>query len=188
MRRLLIAALAVFACLALASPALAGGGEKVIRDCTDDGVLQGHYTQAELSDALANLPTDVDEYTDCRNVIRHAQLGGAGGGGGSGGAGGGGGGGTSGGAPPPPGTDPLASATPEERAAVERVVSRAQKHHTGVQLGRSVVRPGTLGFSGLSSLSTLPTVLLVVLTLIAAAALAALAYVVRSRVVTRRAA
>src|SRR3954454_7147762 len=47
---------------------------QVIRDCTDDGVLSGHYSQKELRSALANLPSDVDEYTNCRDVIRAAQL------------------------------------------------------------------------------------------------------------------
>jgi hypothetical protein len=57
----------------------------VIRDCTLDGVLQGSYTQKELRGALANLPSDVDEYTNCRDIIRAAQLaGGSGGGGGTG--------------------------------------------------------------------------------------------------------
>ncbi|UGS38843.1 hypothetical protein [Capillimicrobium parvum] len=58
---------------------------QVIRDCTDDGVLSGSYSQKELRSALANLPSDVDEYTNCRDVIRAAQLSG-----GSGNAGGGG--------------------------------------------------------------------------------------------------
>jgi hypothetical protein len=37
-------------------------------------VLQGNYTQAELRAALAGLDADADEYTNCRQVIRDAQL------------------------------------------------------------------------------------------------------------------
>jgi hypothetical protein len=49
----------------------------VIRDCSDDGKLDKHYSQKELKGALNNLPSDLDEYTDCRTVIRAAQLAGA---------------------------------------------------------------------------------------------------------------
>jgi hypothetical protein len=50
----------------------------VIRDCSEDGVLNGKYSQSELDGALEQLPSDLDEYTDCRAVIRSAQLGSAG--------------------------------------------------------------------------------------------------------------
>jgi hypothetical protein len=49
----------------------------VIRDCSEDGKLDRHYSQHELAKALDTLPSDIDEYTDCRTVIRHAQLNGA---------------------------------------------------------------------------------------------------------------
>jgi hypothetical protein len=37
-------------------------------------VLNKTYTSKELADALAHLPADIDEYSDCRNVLRRAQL------------------------------------------------------------------------------------------------------------------
>jgi hypothetical protein len=46
----------------------------VIRDCSEDGSLNRHYSQRDLSGALGQLPSDLDEYTDCRSVIRGAQL------------------------------------------------------------------------------------------------------------------
>jgi hypothetical protein len=49
----------------------------VIRDCSEDGSLNRHYSQRDLSGALGQLPSDLDEYTDCRSVIRAAQLAGA---------------------------------------------------------------------------------------------------------------
>lgn len=58
------------------APAYASPGD-VIRDCSEDGVLGRHYSQRELSGALDQLPSDLDEYTDCRSVIRRAQLAGA---------------------------------------------------------------------------------------------------------------
>jgi hypothetical protein len=76
---------------------------KLLRAC-QTGAITGDYTAREIRDALNNIPYDVDQYTDCRDVLRNALLdraGGAGGGGGdgsgAGGAGGGGGGGAGGG-------------------------------------------------------------------------------------------
>src|SRR3954447_23632902 len=115
MRRLL--AFVIAFSLVPAATALASGGA-VVRDCTDDGVLQGHYSQHDLRDALASIPSDVDEYTNCRDVIRRAAFGGAGGG--SGGSGGGSAGGEVGGLPSPSGPDPLAGASTAERAAVSK--------------------------------------------------------------------
>ena len=59
-----------------AAPALASPAG-VIRDCSEDGALNGKYSQSELERALEQLPSDLDEYTDCRSVIRRAQLGSA---------------------------------------------------------------------------------------------------------------
>src|SRR4051794_41667426 len=117
MRRLL--ALLILFTFAPAATALASGG-KVVRDCTDDGVLQGHYSQKDLRDALASIPSDVDEYTNCRDVIRRAAFGGAGGGkGGTGGCGGNGRGGL-GGLTGTPGTGPSTRAAPPSRRPTPR--------------------------------------------------------------------
>src|SRR3954452_22622288 len=72
-------------------------GSKGIRDCTADGRREGHYTQRDLREALNSLPSDIDEYTNCRDVIRRAAFGGAGGGGKGSGGGAKGGGGAPGG-------------------------------------------------------------------------------------------
>jgi hypothetical protein len=61
----------------LVVPSAHASSGDVIRDCSEDGVLDKHYSQKELSGALDNLPSDLDEYTDCRTVIRGAQLAGA---------------------------------------------------------------------------------------------------------------
>ena len=44
--------------------------EDVVRDCYEDGRLNGRYTREELDEAEEELPSDVDEYSDCRSVIR----------------------------------------------------------------------------------------------------------------------
>jgi hypothetical protein len=57
------------------APAVAGASPiDVIRDCSEDGSLDRKYSQDDLSGALGQLPSDLDEYTDCRSVIRAAQL------------------------------------------------------------------------------------------------------------------
>jgi hypothetical protein len=62
-------------CLPVAEAAASGGD--VIADCTKHGTLTKHYSQREYRQALASLPADVDEYGDCRNVIKDAQVAGA---------------------------------------------------------------------------------------------------------------
>ena len=59
----------------LALPALAqASGTDVIRDCYDDGHIDGNYSQSEYQSAADNLPSDVDQYGDCRDVIAQAQA------------------------------------------------------------------------------------------------------------------
>jgi len=61
----------------LALPALAqASGQDVIRDCYDDGHIDGSYSQGEYEDAQNNIPSDVDQYSDCRDVIAQGQAGG----------------------------------------------------------------------------------------------------------------
>ena len=71
----------LFAVLLLV-PALAraDAGDAVIKDCTHNGTLTKKYSQKAYQQALAELPADVDEYGDCRQIIRDAQLGAASGG------------------------------------------------------------------------------------------------------------
>jgi hypothetical protein len=58
--------------VALASP------QAVIRDCAQDGKLDQHYSLSDLKKAEKKLPTDVDEYTNCRDVINQAEVQGSG--------------------------------------------------------------------------------------------------------------
>ncbi|HKN93394.1 MAG TPA: hypothetical protein VJU60_03600 [Thermoleophilaceae bacterium] len=68
-----IAAVLVPAQAAMASP------QQVIRDCAQDGKLDHHYSLSDLKKAEKKLPTDVDEYTNCRDVINQAEEQGSGG-------------------------------------------------------------------------------------------------------------
>src|SRR4051794_421643 len=79
----------VLSALLVAGDAGASGGD-VIDDCTKHGTLTKRYSQRDYRQALSQLPADVDEDGNCRDVIRNAQVAGAsnsGGGGGTGGAG-----------------------------------------------------------------------------------------------------
>jgi hypothetical protein len=86
----LLPALVVVALSALlvAGDAEASSGD-VIDDCTKHGTLTKRYSQRDYRQALSQLPADVDEYGNCRDIIHNAQVAGAsnlGGGGAGGGA------------------------------------------------------------------------------------------------------
>ena len=82
----LLPALVVVALSALlvAGDAEASSGD-VIDDCTKHGTLTKRYSQRDYRQALSQLPADVDEYGNCRDVIRNAQIAGASNRGGGGG-------------------------------------------------------------------------------------------------------
>ncbi|MGI8631489.1 MAG: hypothetical protein ACR2NA_02935 [Solirubrobacterales bacterium] len=72
-----------------ATSASAAPGDRAIDDCTRDGKIDRSYSNKELRGALDDLPTDVDEYTDCREKLSdalRAQQSGSGSGSGSGGS------------------------------------------------------------------------------------------------------
>ena len=60
--------LAVLAVLALPGSAMAGP----ISDCNTDGDLDHSYKNEQLRKAIEDLPTDLDEYSNCREVISGA--------------------------------------------------------------------------------------------------------------------
>src|SRR5262245_442142 len=62
--------------LALPAPAFATA-DQVIKDCARDGKLDSHTSNSELRRARNNLPADLDEYSDCRDVIASAIKGGS---------------------------------------------------------------------------------------------------------------
>ena len=67
----------VLTLLVAAPAAMAGTRADIIADCFDDGKLDGNYTASQIRDARNNLPADVDQYSDCRDVLARA-LGGSG--------------------------------------------------------------------------------------------------------------
>ena len=65
--------LTVLVLLAASAPQAFASGRDVINDCTDDEVLAKTYTQKEYRDALKQLPADADQYGNCRDIIARAQ-------------------------------------------------------------------------------------------------------------------
>jgi hypothetical protein len=82
MTRRLFTLLATLCALSVGVPAVAaaatGGGsgtaQQAISDCNSHDQLTRHYSAAALRQALASMPADVKEYTDCYDVIERQLL------------------------------------------------------------------------------------------------------------------
>ncbi|HYM58983.1 MAG TPA: hypothetical protein VES79_13555 [Solirubrobacteraceae bacterium] len=169
--------------LLFAAPAAsAGTREKILREC-QEGRITGHYTPAQLRDARKNIPTDIDEYSDCRDVLGRASLSGRSGGAGGGGADGSGAGviDAPGGVASGDGVKITAPADKHEEKAVENA-----RRETAVAVDGERLVPGASGFTAVAARRGLPTTLLTVLVLLGLCALAAVGPAVRRRVIARR--
>ncbi|HEY1358885.1 MAG TPA: hypothetical protein VGF21_11320 [Thermoleophilaceae bacterium] len=159
--------------IALAVPAIAHASpDAVIRDCASDGDLDHHYSNSDLDKAEKNLPSDLDEYSDCRSVIAGAKTGGSDKGGGrhNGPGGGGGAGATS--------RNAEIAARNNDKAALDALTKSGKKPH--LEIGGKPVEPGSNGLFDLSSASNgLP--LPVLLALIAVGLLTAMGALVALR-------
>jgi hypothetical protein len=151
---------------ATAAPARADVGATIIERCTHGQSLSG-FTQQDYRKALQELPAEVEEYSDCANLIRRAQLNAAGGAGGAGGA---------------EGLAPI-PLTSSERAALH---SASRTGGAPQQIGGQLVRPGVVKASVASALSTLPAPLLAILAFLIAVALLWGGNSIRERVLARR--
>ena len=169
--------------LLLAAPtASAGVREQILREC-QEGRITGSYTPGQLRDARKNIPTDIDEYSDCRDVLARAALTGRGGGG-AGGAGGAGGSAAPGGVLPGGGGGNLTYASgPAEEQSLVKALKDAPK---GADVAGEHLVPGASGLAADAARHGLPTSLLTALVLLGVCALAAAAPAVRRRVLARR--
>jgi hypothetical protein len=150
--RLLV--LAVLAFMALPGSAMADP----ITDCNTDGDLDEKYSNKELREAIEDLPTDLDEYSNCREILSGAITSGSDRGGGR----------------PTLGADgsPLPA---EEQAArtkdnedLAAITADPEKSPPSVEVGDEKVEPGSNGLFDLASASNdLPVTLLVALIAIA---------------------
>lgn len=196
----LLAAVLVLVPTVVPSAAFAADPKEILRDCADDGIIQGNYTPSEMRNARNNMPAELDEYSDCRDVLsreiaaKTAGTNNSSNGGGNSGSGGGsttgGGGGTS--APtatpttaPSPTATPtgrdvgiqIGPATPEDWKALEKANVDGG---TPINLNGREVRPAAaVGRNGL------PGTVVAVLALIAVAAFSVTVPFFRLRVVAR---
>jgi hypothetical protein len=168
---------------ALALPALAHADPQ--RDCAGDGDLDKNYTNSQLRKALDDLDTGLDEYSNCREVIKGAIASGSdkrnnGGGGGSGGGGGGSGGGGGGGGEITPDEQ---HARANDDAELEALTGDSKNTEPEVNVGGEQVTPGSNGLFDLASVSNdLPMPLLLTLIVIGLLAIAGGLVALRGRV------
>jgi hypothetical protein len=145
--------------VALPAPAFASA-DQVISDCARDGRLdRGEYSNAELRRARDNLPADLDEYSDCRDVIAQAIKGGSDQGGGVG-------------SPGVGGTDPAAEAAAraDDQADLGAIAEGAAPK---VDVGGTSLEPDSSGFFNLGGAANqVPLPLLLALMLLGGMALA----------------
>jgi hypothetical protein len=203
----LLAALLIAPAARAQEPEFSDGTIKLLRDCTDDSVLQGDYSIAELRKAQKELPTDADEYGDCRDVLRRAiskaiaatktptptaTPGSSGGGtgdnsgdsGGSSGNSGGGGGGGGGSSTPDTGQDDQDAAilsAPSSPQDAQAVGSAAALGEEAIKAELVVRDPGNARLAASVGRNGLPTTMIAVLVLLAATLVAAFVPLIRRR-------
>jgi hypothetical protein len=144
-----------------------------LTDCTKDNKLDHSYTKSELQKALDNLPTDSDEYSNCREILSGAIHSGSDKGGGRPSATG-------------PNGGPLSSKEQAKRAkdnADLASLTGSDRRPPRVEVGGQSVSPGDNGLFDLASESNdLPTPLLVALIVLAALALTGALVALRTRI------
>jgi hypothetical protein len=163
---LIIGALALFA---LPAPAFASA-DQVIRDCARDGRLDHKYSNSELRRARNNLPADLDEYSDCRDVIANAIKGGSdlGGGAGSPGIG---------------ASDPAGEQAAQAADAADLAALANSDEAPKLDVGGASLAPDSSGFFNLGGAANdVPLPLLLALLLLSALALASGLSALRERV------
>jgi hypothetical protein len=151
----------------------AGAQASALTDCTRDNDLDHHYSNSELQKALDSLPTDSDEYSNCREILAGAIQGGSDKGGGRPGDTG-------------PNGEPLSDAEKSKRAkdAGELAsLTGSDREAPRVNVGGQTVKPGDDGLYDLASASNdLPVPLLVALILLGLLALTGALVALRTRI------
>ena len=144
-----------------------------LTDCTHDNDLDHSYSNSELQKALDSLPTDSDEYSNCREILAGAIHDGS----------------DKGGGRPKdtgPNGEPLTAAEKSKRAkdgADLAALTGSDRRPPRVDVGGQSVKPGDNGLFDLASASNdLPTPLLVALILLAALALTGALVALRTRI------
>jgi hypothetical protein len=132
-----------------AAPAGANTGQTIINRCLH-GKSLGGFTQRDYQQALQELPTEVEEYSNCSSLIEAALR-----------------------AAAPGRSSPSARATVATplSSSEQTSIVRASKVSGPLQVGGQTVEPGIVHANVASALSSLPTPLLAVLIFLLAGAL-----------------
>jgi hypothetical protein len=171
-RAAVLTALLAVALLAIAQPASADIGEKIILRCTHGESLSG-FSQSAYRQALKELSADSEEYTGCSLEVREAELAGASGSHGGGGDGG-------------DGQSAVAPVAVTATPAEQRAITHAEHGDSEpVSLDGGIVHPGVVHVNVASALSSLPTPLLVTLAFLLACLLLVFGGALRKRVRAR---
>jgi hypothetical protein len=144
-----------------------------LTDCTRDNDLDHSYSRSELQNALDSLPTDSDEYSNCREILAGAIHSGSDKGGGR-----------------PKGTgpngQPLSGNEQSKRAkdsADLASITKSDGTPPPVDVGGETVKPGDNGLYDLASASNgLPTPLLLALIVMGVLALTGALVALRTRI------
>ncbi len=174
LRGLALGTLAALALLAPAAPAGADVGATIIERCTHGQSLSG-FSQQAYRQALAEMPAEVNEYSECAAQIRKAELAAAG-------APGAGAAGRSSG--PSSATANVAPPTAAEQQTLQ--VAHSAAGAAPVNVGGQAVVPGVVHADIASAVTALPTPLLAVLALLLIGGGVLLARAIQGRVGARR--
>jgi hypothetical protein len=165
-----LALVAVLAAVA-ATSARADVGATIIERCTKGKSLAG-FSQQAYRQALAEVTAEVNEYSECSNLIRKAELAAAGQRAGTAGSGG-----------PAALTANVAPPTPTEQHELQSAHSAGA---SPLKVGEQTVVPGVVHADIASAVSSLPTPLLALLAFMLTIALLLLGRAARDRVRTHR--
>jgi hypothetical protein len=171
----LSAALLVSAFIAFISAvgtAQADIGEKIIDRCTHGESLRG-FSQAAYRQALQDISAGTEEYSNCAQLIRQAQLEAARAGHGA----------PTGAGTTAAGAPAAVAATPEERQAIARAPAAGA---VAVKVGGQTIRPGVVHADIASALSSLPTPLLATLAFLLVGLLVVMGTGIRNRIRAHR--
>jgi hypothetical protein len=167
-RAALAAAVTLALMVTVVAPAGADTGATIIERCTHSQSLSG-FSQQAYRQALAEMPAEVNEYSECATRIRKAELAAAGQGGSGGSAGGGG-----------ALSAPVAPPSPAEQQTLQAAHSPAGA--APVNVGGQAVVPGVVHANVASAVTSLPAPLLAVLALLVAGAVAIVVRTIQGRV------
>ena len=164
--------LGVIALLALP----AGAHASALSDCIADNDLDRNYSNSELQKALDNLPTDSDEYGNCREILAGAITSGSDKGGGRPSD-------TGPGGKPLSGDEQAERGKDSESLAASAGDGSADPQTPSLHVGDETVEPGSDGLFDLASASNgLPAPLLIALIALALLAVTGVLVALRSRI------